>query len=235
LSATRSSLILLVGPVTTLLALLSLAARPTRAQSSSFIRYIRHLGALGLFVLAILDSTPVPTLGGVDILLAILAARHVEPWWFYAIVAASGSVVGAYITFHAARVGGAEYLRKKFGDKRVDKFLSLFERWGTTGLVVSAAVPFPFPTSAFFAAAGVLDYPVRKFLAVVTVARAARYASIALVAFHYGRHFIRALRHPSQYYGWLLGIGALVVILVVSATMAKKRLEANYPTEARHA
>ena len=27
---------------------------------------------------------------------------------------------------------------------------------------------------------------------------------IALVAFHYGRHFIRALRHPGQYYGWFL-------------------------------
>jgi membrane protein YqaA with SNARE-associated domain len=188
------------------------------------MRYLRHLGGPGLFFLAIMDSTPLPTFGGVDILLAILAARHVEPWWFYALVATSGSMVGAYVTFHAARRGGAEYLQRKFGRTRVNKFLSLFERWGTSGLVVSAAVPFPFPTSAFFAAAGVLAYPVRKFLAVVATARAARYITISLVAFHYGRQFVRLLRNPSQYYGWLAAIAVAVVMLIVTAAMVRKRL-----------
>ena len=131
---------------------------------------LRHLGAPGLFFLAVVDSTPIPTLGGVDILLAILAARHVEPWWIYAIVAATGSAVGAYVTFRTARAGGADYLQKKFGQQRVTKFLDLFDRWGTSGLAVSAAVPFPFPTSALFAAAGVLNYPTRRFVAVVAAA-----------------------------------------------------------------
>jgi len=189
---------------------------------------LRHLGAPGLFFLAIIDSTPIPTLGGVDILLAILAARHVEPWWVYGLVAAAGSVVGAYITFHAARAGGADYLQKKFGQKRVTRFLDLFERWGTRGLAVSASVPFPFPTSAFFAAAGVLAYPVRRFLTVVAVARAVRYLTISLVAFHYGRHFIRALRNPSQYYGWLIALGLLVALLVFAAALVQRRL--NAPT-----
>jgi hypothetical protein len=27
---------------------------------------------------------------------------------------------------------------------------------------------------------------------------------IAIVADHYGRHFVRVLPHPSQYWGWLL-------------------------------
>ena len=189
---------------------------------------LRHLGAPGLFFLAIIDSTPIPTLGGVDILLAILAARHVEPWWVYGLVAAAGSVVGAYITFHAACAGGADYLQKKFGQKRVTRFLDLFERWGTRGLAVSAAVPFPFPTSAFFAAAGVLAYPVRHFLTVVAAARAVRYLTIALVASHYGRHFIRALRNPSQYYGWLIALGVLVALLVFAAALVRRRL--NAPT-----
>jgi membrane protein YqaA with SNARE-associated domain len=199
------------------------------------MRYIRHLGGPGLFLLAILDSTPIPTLGGVDILLAILAARHVEPWWFYALLATSGSVIGAYITFHAARLGGADYLRRKFGEKRVNNFLGLFDRWGTSGLVLSAAVPVPFPTSAFFAAAGVLDYSTRRFLGVVAAARAVRYVTISLVAFTYGRHFIRALRNPSQYYGWLVGIGVVVMMLFLAAAMVKKKLETSYPTQAKQA
>jgi membrane protein YqaA with SNARE-associated domain len=187
---------------------------------------LRHLGAPGLFFLAVVDSTPIPTLGGVDILTAILAARHVEPWWVYGIVAAAGSVLGAYLTFRAARAGGSAYLKKKFGEARVTKFLDLFERWGTSGLAVSAAVPFPFPTSSFFAAAGVLAYPTRRFLAVVAGARLARYITIALVAFHYGRHFIRALRNPSQYYGWLIFLGAVVVLMIFAAAMVQKRLNA---------
>lgn len=193
------------------------------------MRVVRHLGAPGLFLLAIVDSTPIPTLGGVDILLAILVVRAVEPWWFYALVATCGSVIGAYLTFRAARAGGSEYLQRKFGQRRVTKFLSLFEKWGTSGLVVSAAVPFPFPTSAFFAAAGVLDYPRRKFVGVVAVARAARYITISLVAFRLGRHFIRLLHHPSQYYGWLAAIAAVVLILVFGAAMVQRRL--NMPPQ----
>ena len=55
----------------------------------------RHLGG-GVF-LAILDSTPLPTFGGPDILMAILAASHRNPWYEYAAVATTGSVIGAYI------------------------------------------------------------------------------------------------------------------------------------------
>ena len=112
-------------------------ARRTPTRSATVMRYLRHLGGPGLFFLAVMDSTPIPTLGGVDILLAVLAARHVEPWWFYALVATAGSLVGAYITFHAAHKGGAEYLQRKFGPTTVNKFLGLFERWGTAGLVAS--------------------------------------------------------------------------------------------------
>src|ERR1700690_3965779 len=57
----------------------------------------RHLGAFGLFSLAIVDSSPLPTFGGPDILTAILAASHRNPWYEYAAVATAGSVIGAYL------------------------------------------------------------------------------------------------------------------------------------------
>ena len=67
----------------------------------------RHLGALGLFFLAILDSSPLPTFGGPDILTAILAASHRNPWYEYAAVATAGSVIGALLTFRVARRAGS--------------------------------------------------------------------------------------------------------------------------------
>ncbi len=86
-------------------------------------------------------------------------------------------------------------------------------------------MPFPSPTSAFFAAAGVLNYPVRNFVVVVALSRAARYAAIASIASHYGRHFIRALRHPAQYYGVLLVIAGAVFVLVLAAILLHRQLE----------
>ena len=186
---------------------------------------LRHLGGLGVFLVAIVDSSPLPTFGGTDILTAVLAARHAEPWYYYATLATVGSVIGAYITFRAAHLAGSAYLQKKFGKPRVATFLEYFEHWGTAGLAVSTAVPFPFPTSALFAAAGVLKYPRRKFLLVVSLCRAARYALIALVAFHYGRHFIRVLRHPGQYIGWFVVIVLAVMGLVATAILVHRRLQ----------
>jgi membrane protein YqaA with SNARE-associated domain len=187
----------------------------------------RHLGALGLFFLAILDSSPLPTFGGPDILTAILAARHRDPWYEYAAFATAGSVIGAYLTFRIARRAGTAYLHSKFGNRKLDAILGFFNKWGTGALAVSTAVPFPFPTSVFFAAAGASKYSIGRFLTVVTICRGARYAFIALIADHYGRHFIRVLRHPAQYWGWSLLFAAVILSLTIAGIVLNRRLAAT--------
>ena len=196
---------------------------------------MRHLGGLGLFLLAIVDSTPIPTFGGLDILTAILAARQREPWYYYAAVATAGSVIGAYLTFRMARKAGLDYLNRKFGKRKVARLLKYFQRWGTGALVVSTVIPLPFPTSSFFAAAGVLDYPLRTFIVVVALGRAVRYGAIAAIASHYGRRFVVGLRHLGQHSGWLLAIAAAVVIATTAAIVLRKRLQSSRPVVKTHA
>jgi membrane protein YqaA with SNARE-associated domain len=200
-------------------------ARPARGYGVTSM--FRHLGALGLFSLAILDSSPLPTFGGPDILTAILAASHRDPWYEYAVVATAGSVIGAYLTFRIARRAGLAYLHSRFGNRKLDAVLGFFHKWGTSALAVSTAVPFPFPTSMFFAAAGASNYSVGRFLTVVTICRAARYGVIAIVADHYGRHFIRALRQPGQYWGWLLLFAAVMFSLIIAGIVVNRRLAAT--------
>ena len=190
-----------------------------------------HLGAFGLFSLAIVDSLPLPTFGGPDILTAILAASHHGPWYEYAIAATAGSEIGAFLTFRLARRAGVAYLHKSFGSGRVPTILRLFKRWETGALAISAAVPFPTPTSFFFAAAGASNYSRRKFLIVVALCRAARYSLIAILADRYGHHFIQAVRHPDQYWGWLLLFAALVAAAVAAAIVIKRRLESTFGQE----
>jgi len=205
--------------------MLSLLQKQRPRRPRSFTSNLQHLGALGLFFLAILDSSPIPTFGAPDILTAVLSASHRDPWYEYAATATAGSVIGAYITFRLARKAGSAYLDKKFEKGKVSKLLQVFKKWGTGTLVATTLIPLPSPTTMFFAAAGASDYPLGEFLAVVAVSRAVRYSAIALVADHYGRHFIRAVRHPTRYWGWLLLAVAITIALIAGGILLNRRLE----------
>lgn len=196
-----------------------------RGRGHTLTSTLLHLGAVGLFFLAILDSSPLPTFGGLDILTAVLAASRRNPWYEYGATATAGSVVGAYLTFRLAHKAGSAYLEKKFRKGTVSKFFKLFKKWGTGTLVASTAIPFPTPTSMFFAAAGASDYPLPKFLLVVTLCRALRFFGIAFIASQYGRGFIRVLRHPLQHWGWLTVAIAMIAVLIAGGLLINRRLE----------
>lgn len=200
---------------------------PSRGRSTTAM--FAHWGAAGLFLFAIVDSSPLPTLGGTDILTIFLAATRPHPWYEFAAAATAGSVIGAYITFLLARRAGRAYLDNKLTRKGIPKVLQVFDQWGTGALVASTAIPFPFPTGLLFAAAGASgQYTGRTFLAIVVICRAVRYAVLALVAHIYGRHIIRVLRHPMQYWHWLLLCAVAFIALIVSGVVVNRRFaEAN--------
>ena len=202
-----------------------LAPVHNRRIHPTLLTTLRHLGAAGLFFLAILDSSPIPTFAGPDILTAVLAAAHRPLWWEYAAAATAGSVLGAYLTFRLARTAGGAYLDKKFKQGKVSRFLKVFQHWATGTLIASTAIPLPSPTSMFFAAAGAGDYPQARFLAIVAPCRAARYFTIAFVAGHYGRHFLRVLRHPTEHWEWIVVALVLTVALFVAGILGSRRLE----------
>jgi membrane protein YqaA with SNARE-associated domain len=196
-------------------------------KPSKLVLALLHLGAAGLFFLAILDSSPLPTFGGLDIVMALLAAGHSSLWYEYAAGATAGSILGAFLTFRVARRAGEAYLHSKFKRGRVAKFLTIFRRWGTGSLVASTAIPLPTPTSVFFAAAGASEYPVGKFLIVVTLCRGIRYFGIAFVAAHYGSSFVRVFRHPLRHWGWLALFLGVTAALIAGGILLNRQLEAS--------
>jgi membrane protein YqaA with SNARE-associated domain len=202
-----------------------LSALQARARPHNrVLALFRHFGAFGLFFLAILDGTPLPTFGGPDVLIVILVVSRPNPWYEYVIAATAGSVIGAYLTFRIARQAGRTYLDGKFGGQRIPRLLKVFDRWGMSVVIGSCAIPFPLPTSIFFAAAGASgEYRVPTFLTSVGLARGFRYATVAIVAHLYGRHVIRVLRHPAQYWGWFVLFAAVFVMLTVTGVLINKR------------
>jgi membrane protein YqaA with SNARE-associated domain len=202
-----------------LASLLWQTVRRSQPASTGWQASLRHLGGFGLFVLAILDGSPVPALGGPDLVTALLAARHREPWYYYAVVATVGGVIGSLITYSITRKAGEAYLSRKFGESRVHRLLELVRQWGGGALIVAALLPPPFPATAVFAAAGILNYPARRYLGAVAVGRAIRYGLLAVAGDHYGRDFVRLVRHPERYVGWSVLVGGAIIVMVAAAVL----------------
>jgi membrane protein YqaA with SNARE-associated domain len=206
----------LIPPSGRLLAgLLWRAARRT-PHHPSWQAVLRSFGTVGLLALAVLDSSPLPTLGGLDVVIVVLAARHLQPWYYYALVATAGAVIGSFITHSLARKAGEAYLARKFGKRTVRRLLGFVRQWGGGTVIGATLMPPPFPATVVLAAAGVLNYPARRYLGAVALGRGLRYSLLALAAARYGRHFVRLVLHPQRYLGWL----ALVAVLVIATVTA---------------
>src|ERR1700680_2596622 len=90
----------------------------------------RPLGGPGLFLLGIADNSVIPLTGSMDVLTIWLAARHREPWPYYALMATIGAVLGGYITYSLARKGGKETMQRRLSKRRAAKVYKRFERSG---------------------------------------------------------------------------------------------------------
>jgi membrane protein YqaA with SNARE-associated domain len=175
-----------------------------------------RMGGLGLIILGIADNSVVPLTGSMDVLTIYLAARHLHPWLYYALMATIGAVAGGFITYSLARKGGKEALEHKLSAAKTKKLYARFERWGFSAVAIPAILPPPFPIVPFLLAAGALQYPRHKFLGALTLGRAVRFTIIAGLGNLYGRHIVRFF---SRYYkptlAVLIGLAVLGTILSV--------------------
>jgi membrane protein YqaA with SNARE-associated domain len=176
---------------------------------------LRRLGGPGLVLLGIADNSVIPLTGSMDVLTIWLAARHHEPWPYYALMATIGAVIGGYITYALARKGGKETMERKLSRKRAKQVSKAFNRWGFFAVAIPALLPPPFPFVPFLIAAGAGQYSPKKFLAALTVGRGVRYSIAAFLGFHYGRHILRFF---NQYYKPAVGI--LVGLAVIGAILS---------------
>ena len=109
--------------------------------------------------------------------------------------------MGGYVTYRLAEKGGEETLEKKIGKRRAQKVYKRFEEHGFATVAISALLPPPFPMVPVLMAAGVLQYPRRKFLPALSLGRGIRFLVIAFLAHIYGTAIIGWL---GRYYKPLL-------------------------------
>lgn len=156
------------------------------------IPWLLHLGGVGLIPLGLLDSSPFPVPGSMDVATILLAARDKPLWFYYALMATLGSVAGSLVTFRLARQGGKEAITKRLSEKNARRVVKRFERWGFAAIFVPALLPPPVPIVPFVIAAGGMQYSLTKFLLAMTTARAIRYTILAYLGVRYGHQILGA-------------------------------------------
>jgi len=154
--------------------------------------WLTHLGALGLFSVAVVDSSviPLPLPGSTDLLLMWLVAHNGDPWML-APCAVAGSIAGGYTTWHIGRRGGEEALRRYVPARLLGRVVAWVERHGVLAVFLPALLPPPIPLLPFALASGALGVSRRRFLLVFGIARSLRYSLIAWLGAAYGREIVR--------------------------------------------
>src|ERR1035441_4539805 len=119
---------------------------PTPFLPQQFAPYwLTHLGALGLFSVAVIDSSviPLPLPGSTDLLLLWLVAHSGDPW-LLAPCAIAGSILGGYTTWHIGRRGGEEALRHYVPARLLVPIVGWVERHRILAVFLPAVLPPPF-------------------------------------------------------------------------------------------
>jgi membrane protein YqaA with SNARE-associated domain len=180
--------------------------------------WLIHLGALGVFAVAVIDSSviPLPLPGSTDLLVLLLTANQGNPWLLTA-AALSGSMIGGYLTWSAAKKGGESMLQRYVPPRFLKPISRWVERHGVVTVFVASILPPPIPLTPFLLSAGALGVPRNRFLASFAVARTWRYGLTAWLGVTYGRQVIRAW---SQYLaGWSDVILWTFIALLIAAAV----------------
>ena len=153
--------------------------------------WLRHLGPLGLFAVAVVDSSPVPMPipGSTDLLLLWLVSHKGSPW-LLVLCSVAGSILGGLTCWQLGRKGG-ELAMRKFVPARIhDRVVSWVEKRPIVAVFLPTMLPPPIPLSPFILAAGALGVPRNRFLAAFGAARTLRYGLVAWLGIKYGRGIV---------------------------------------------
>lgn len=184
-------------------------------MADSVWKWLRRLGGPGLILLGLADNAPLISApaGSVDVCVILLSA-HQHGWWpYYAFMATVGEVLGGYLAYRLAEKGGQETLEKRVGRPRAEKLYQRFEKHGGITVFTGSILPPPFPFTSVLMAAGVMQYPHKRFLSALAAGRAVRFCGVAYLGTIYGQQVIALF---SRHYRTML---YLLIALAVAASV----------------
>src|SRR5713226_10771763 len=150
-----------------------------------------YVAGPAMIVIGALDSSLLSLPEVNDYLVVARCYTHPKTVFFFPLFAAIGSVIGCLLLYTILRRGGQAVLHRRFRIDHVLRVERAYARFGILALVVPALLPPPMPFKIFVATAGALQFPRRRFLLTIFLARSFRYYVEGTLAVFYGQRVLR--------------------------------------------
>jgi len=153
-----------------------------------------YVAGPAMILIGALDSSLLSLPEVNDYLVVARCYTHPRAVFFFPFFAAIGSVLGCLLLYTILRRGGQAVLHRRFRVEHVQRVERAYARFGILALAVPALMPPPMPFKIFVATAGALQFPRRRFLLTIFVARSLRYYTEGTLAVFYGERVVRFLK-----------------------------------------
>ncbi|HTM52112.1 MAG TPA: VTT domain-containing protein [Bryobacteraceae bacterium] len=159
-------------------------------------RLLIGLGAFGLLILGVLDSSFLFMPLGNDLLMVAMTARQHKMLPVFAAMATTGSVAGCWLVDRIARTGGEKKLDRVVSRRQLEFVKRQVRKNAGWAVAIASLMPPPFPFTPIVAAASAFQYPAKKLLGLIAVARFVRFSVIGLLAIAFGQQVLDLARSP---------------------------------------
>jgi len=161
-----------------------------------------------------------------DYLVVARCYTHPRAVFFFPMFAAVGSVLGCLLLYTILSRGGRAVLHRRFKAEHIERVERAYARFGILALAVPALLPPPLPFKIFVATAGALQFPRRKFLLTILLARSLRYYAEGTLAVFYGERVLRFSKDNGLVIISIVA-GLLVLGLAIYLSSTKGRAAVN--------
>src|SRR6266576_3082025 len=166
-----------------------------RALSLRLGKFIVHVpiyvAGPSMILIGALDSSLLSLPEINDYLVVARCYTHPHAVFFFPLFASTGSVLGCLLLYTILQRGGLAVLHRRFKLEQVQRVERHYARFGILALAIPALLPPPMPFKIFVATAGALQFPRRRFLLTILIARSLRYYIEGVLAVFYGERVLR--------------------------------------------
>lgn len=180
--------------------------------------FIEH-GPLGLFILAIMESSffPVPP----DFVMIPLCLAEPQKSLYYATICTVGSVTGAVFGWLIGRFGGEPIMRKIIGKEKLEKGKESLRKYDVLAIAIAGFTPVPY--KVFTIASGIIGMNLPKMLLVSVFARGGRFFLVGSLIYLYGDSAKLWINQNLEIFTSVVGV--LVILCVVLYFYIKNRMQ----------
>src|SRR2546421_12172971 len=162
----------------------------TRHLGKFVVRVPIFVAGPAMILIGALDSSLLSLPEINDYLVVARCYTHPHAAWLFPLFPAIGSGIGCLLLYTIMKRGGLAVLHRHFRSDRVQRVEQAYARFGILALAIPALLPPPLPFKIFVATAGALQFPRKKFLITILIARSIRYYTEGVLAAFYGRRVL---------------------------------------------